>query len=111
MMAIALECAFLYIDDIIVIGCTKAYHVKNLKEVFKKLKSCDLKLDPEKRNFFCADVTFFGHHVSAEGIQPDKSTYTAVENYPIPRNTDEVHEYHNSQILTNLSFCVQTRPK
>ena len=67
------------------------------KYIFKKLKSCNLKLNPEKCNFLWSDVTFLGHHVSAEGIQPDKSKYTAIENYPIPRNADEVRRF--------VAFC------
>lgn len=48
MMTIALsglplECAFLYIDDIIVIGCTMEHHLKNLENVFEKLRNFNLK--------------------------------------------------------------------
>lgn len=102
MMAIALsglplECAFLYIDDIIVVGCSIEHHFKNLEKVFEKLKFYNLKLNPAKCNFFCADVTFLGHHISAEGIQPDKSKYSVIENYPTPNNADEVRRF--------VAFC------
>lgn len=102
MIAIALsglplECAFLYIDDIIVIGCTIKHHLKNLQEVFKKLRFYNLKLNPAKCNFFCSDVTYLGHHISAEGIQPDKSKYSVISNYPTPKNADEVRRF--------VAFC------
>lgn len=69
MMTIALsglppECAFLYIDDIIVIGCSVKHHLQNLENVFKKLQHFNLKLNLDKCNFFCVDVTFLGHHIS-----------------------------------------------
>lgn len=102
MMTIALsglplECAFLYIDDIIVIGCTIEHHLKNLEHVFEKLRYYNLKLNPSKCNFFCADVTFLGHHISADGIQPDKSKYSVISKYPTPKNADEVRRF--------VAFC------
>lgn len=98
MMAIALsglppECAFLYIDDIIVIGCSINHHLTNLETVFKALQKYNLKLNPSKCNFFCPDVTYLGHHISNQGIQPDKSKYSTILNYPEPQNADDVQRF------------------
>ena len=89
------ECAFLYIDDIIVMGCSINHHLKNL--VFEKLRQHGLKLNPSKCNFFGSDVTYLGHHISEEGIQPDKTKYSVIENYPVPTNSDEVRRF--------VAFC------
>lgn len=102
MMTIALsglppECAFLYIDDIIVIGCSINHHLTNLEQVFKQLEKYNLKLNPSKCNFFCSDVTYLGHHISSLGIQPDKSKYNVILNYPIPKNVDDVRRF--------VAFC------
>lgn len=102
MMTIALsglppECAFLYIDDIIVIGCSINHHLINLEHVFKQLAKYNLKLNPSKCNFFCSDVTYLGHHISSMGIQPDKSKYQAIQNYPTPKNADDVRRF--------VAFC------
>lgn len=98
MMTIALsglppECAFLYIDDIIVIGCSVNHHLTNLETVFKALQKFNLKLNPSKCNFFCPDVTYLGHHISCEGIQPDKNKYATILNFPVPTNADEVRRF------------------
>lgn len=102
MMTIALsglppECAFLYIDDIIVMGCSVNHHLKNLESVFAKLRQHNLKLNPAKCNFFRPDVTYLGHHISEKGIQPDKSKFSAIEKYPIPNNTEDVRRF--------VAFC------
>lgn len=102
MMTIALsglppECAFLYIDDIIVVGCSVNHHLDNLEKVFQKLRNYNLKLNPAKCRFFCADVTYLGHHISAQGIQPDKSKYSSISNYPQPQNVDDVRRF--------VAFC------
>lgn len=62
MMSIALsglspECAFLYIDDVIVVGCSIEHHLKNLRNVFECFRQRNLKLNPSKCNFFKAEVT------------------------------------------------------
>jgi len=40
--------AFAYQDDIIVIGHTLEEHKRNLREVFRRLKEANLRLNPEK---------------------------------------------------------------
>lgn len=91
------EIAFLYIDDIIVIGCSQAHHLKNLKAVFQRLRDKNLKLNPEKCQFFKTEVTYLGHRISAQGIKPDSSKYEAIEHYPIPKNSDDVRRF--------VAFC------
>lgn len=90
MMTIALsglppECAFLYIDDIIV-----NHHFKNLTLVFEKLRQYNLKLNPSKCYFFGSDVTYLEHHISDKGISPGRSKYETINKYPKPSNADEV---------------------
>ena len=89
MMSIALsglppETAFLYIDDIIVLGYSETHHLENLEKVFEKLKERNLKLNPSKCNFFRTEVTFLGHKVTAKGILPDDSMIGAVKDMPVP---------------------------
>lgn len=102
MMTIALSglppnIAFLYIDDIIVVGCSINHHIANLEKVFQNLRKHNLKLNPSKCIFFCADVTYLGHHISEQGIQPDKSKYSSILNYPEPKSSDDVRRF--------VAFC------
>lgn len=43
--------AFIYMDDIIVIGCSIDHHLSNLEDVFKTYRKYNLKLNPENVNF------------------------------------------------------------
>lgn len=102
MMTIALagltpECAFVYVDDIVVIGCSENHHLRNLRLVFEKLRQYNLKLNPEKCFFFKQDVTYLGHKITDKGILPDDSKYDIIKKYPIPKNADEVRRY--------VAFC------
>ena len=42
------ECAFLYIDDIIITGCSVTHHLKNIENVFERFRKVNLKLNPTK---------------------------------------------------------------
>ena len=79
---LALNKAFLYVDDIIIIGCR--HHLKNLRDVFSILRKCNLKVNPYKYKFFRPDVTFLGHKCTANGLLPDDTKVYVVKNYPIP---------------------------
>jgi Reverse transcriptase (RNA-dependent DNA polymerase)/RNase H-like domain found in reverse transcriptase/Integrase zinc binding domain/Retroviral aspartyl protease len=102
MMAIAMaglppETSFLYIDDLVVTGCSEEHHLKNLKLVFSKLRERNLKLNPSKCLFMQTSVTYLGHLISGDGIQPDPTKFESIKNYPKPVNADEVRRF--------VAFC------
>lgn len=87
------EKAFLYIDDMIVIGRTEREHFKNLEAVFKILRERNLKLNAEKCKFFQPEVTFLGHKCTADGILPDDTKIKSMNNYPQPHDKDSVKRF------------------
>lgn len=91
------EKAFLYMDDIIVIGCSKQHHLQNLKNVFETCRKYNLKLNPEKCTFFQNQVTYLGHKITDNGILPDDSKYEVINKYPVPTNADAVKRF--------IAFC------
>lgn len=98
MMAIAFsglppDRMFVYIDDIIVIGCSEEHHLRNLELVFQTCRKRNLKLNPEKSQFFKTQVNFLGHICSEKGISPDFSKIRSVRDYPVPTNKDEVRRF------------------
>jgi hypothetical protein len=102
MMAIAMagltpESAFLYVDDLVVFGCSQQHHNSNLIKVFERLENYNLKLNPKKCQFMQSSVTYLGHFISSEGIRPDPSKFSAVKNYPKPENADDTRRF--------IAFC------
>lgn len=87
------EQAFLYMDDIIVVGNSDKNHLENLENVFKTCRKYNLKLNPDKCNFFRHEVTFLGHTCTQNGLLPDKSKMNAIKNYPKPLDKDEVKRF------------------
>ena len=58
------ECAFIYIDDIVVIGCSVDHHITNLRKIFERLRFYNLKLNANKCRFFRTEVTYLGHKIT-----------------------------------------------
>ena len=58
----------LYIDDIIVHGKTEDEFVDNLRQVFTRLKTKGLVVNPEKCFIGMTEVEFVGHTINSEGL-------------------------------------------
>ena len=82
-----------YLDDLIVHGSTFEEMVKNLEQVFRKLDSAGLKLNPKKCNLFQRQVSYLGHTVSAKGVSTDPAKIEVVTQWPRPQNKKEVRSF------------------
>ena len=91
------EQAYLYMDDLVVLGCSEKHMLSNLTNVFELCRKHDLKLDPEKCSFFMNEVTYLGHKCTDKGILPDDSKYSAIKNYPTPTDADSAKRF--------VAFC------
>lgn len=89
--------AFVYMDDLIVLGCSVNHHLENLKKVFQTCRKYNLKLNPEKCLFFRKDVTYLGHKITDNGILPDESKYDVIYKYPVPDSPEAVKRF--------VAFC------
>ena len=86
-----------YLDDVVVFGESQEACMKNLQEVFNRLRSYNLKLKPKKCKFFRQTVEYLGRIVTPEGISADPGKIEAVMNWPVPRDSKEVRSF--------LGFC------
>lgn len=87
-----------YLDDIIIFSPTFPHGmVENLREVFSRFRTANLKVNPAKCNFFSKSVTYLGHVISAEGITTDPEKISAVIDWPIPQTKKQVRGF--------LGFC------
>lgn len=97
MSGLTFEKCFIYLDDLVVFGRNFEIHKKNLLDVFERLRKVNLKLNPNKCQFFKTELLYLGHIVSAEGVFPDPKKIEAIRKYPIPTNSDEVRRF--------VAFC------
>ena len=60
-----------YLDDILVYSKTPKDHLKNLREVFKILKTQKFFCRLHKCHFNDTEMKYLGHLISADGVRPD----------------------------------------
>jgi transposase InsO family protein len=87
------DVCLVYIDDIIVMGRTFGEHMRNLAQVFQRLRFAGLKLKPTKCQLFQKKVSFLGHVVSSRGIEPDPSKVSCIVEWPEPKCLTEMRSF------------------
>lgn len=88
-----------YLDDIIVPGCTFQDHLMRLDGVLEKLQQANLKVKPSKCNLISTQVHYLGHVISAEGVMLDPSKVEAVREWPVLKNQTEVQSIKSRLIV------------
>jgi RNase H-like domain found in reverse transcriptase/Reverse transcriptase (RNA-dependent DNA polymerase)/Integrase core domain/Integrase zinc binding domain/PHD-finger/C-5 cytosine-specific DNA methylase len=92
--------AFAYIDDLIIVSETWEEHVRHVKQVLHMLKSCNLKIHPEKSVFATDIVEYLGHNIiGSHGIAMNESKVEAIKALPEPKNVPDLRS-----ILGFLSY-------
>ena len=54
----------IYLDDVIIFGCTEEEHLEHLHIVFVRFREFNLKLKPSKCSFFQLEIVYLAHHIS-----------------------------------------------
>jgi hypothetical protein len=82
-----------FVDDLNVHSKSWGEHLQHLDEVLCKLREVNLKLNLSKCCFATKMISFLGHMVSKEGIQPDPGKIEVVLHFPTPRNVTNVKSF------------------
>ncbi|CAC5385628.1 Retrovirus-related Pol polyprotein from transposon 297,Retrovirus-related Pol polyprotein from transposon opus,Retrovirus-related Pol polyprotein from transposon 17.6 [Mytilus coruscus] len=82
-----------YLDDVIIFSKSFEEHMKNLKEVFQRLKAANLKLNPKKCNFLKTEFKFLGHIDSESGVATDTNKIQSVKDWPVPKSIKDVRSF------------------
>ena len=93
LVGLPVSVALVYLDDILVPGCTFSQELANRGQVFEQLRKAKLKLSPKKCVLFQRKVNYLGHIVSEEGISPDPGKVAAVKSWPKPTTVTEVKSF------------------
>ncbi|CAB4031903.1 Hypothetical predicted protein, partial [Paramuricea clavata] len=106
-----LEFVFVFIDDILVFSTTPDQHRHHLRQLFQRLEHYGLVINPKKCELGRAQLSFLGHHVSAQGISPLSSRIQAVAEFPQPVDKKKLHPLHKLLSSTNFIWspeCEET---
>ena len=83
----------IYLDNMVVFSKTEEDHLTHFRAVFEHLAKADLHLKPMKCELFQKQITYMGHLVSEEGIQPNLKGIKAVKNWPQPTTVTKVRQF------------------
>jgi len=75
---------FVFLDDDVIYANSLVDHDRKLRDVFKRLRKYNIKLQPDKCEFLRKEVTFLGHKISERGVEPDTCKVDAVKYFPTP---------------------------
>jgi hypothetical protein len=50
-------------------------------------------MNPKKCSFFLLELDFWGHHISAHGVEAHSSKVDKILNWPAPKNATDVRSF------------------
>ena len=89
-------------DDICVISKTFQGHLENLQDTFAALRKNGLHIKDSKCSFATEEITFLGHKVAREGVEPLHSKVEVVQKWLAPTKVSEfkgIYFYSNATFL------------
>ena len=82
-----------YVDDIIIWSPSEKQHRLDVRTVLQRLRDEGLSINVEKCEFDVQETRYLGHILSTSGIRPDPRKVQALLDWPVPRTTQEVHQF------------------
>ena len=82
-----------YLDDIIIFSPSFETQLERLDLVFKPIRDGNLKLQPEKCQFFKRQIKYLGWMVNEDGTKPDPDKVRAISNYSVPTSVKELKRF------------------
>ena len=83
----------MYLDDIIVFAKDFDTHLRQLNEVFQRLRENNLVLKPKKCELLRMEVAYLRYIVSKEGVIPQADKVAKVRNFPPPTTKKAVRAF------------------
>ena len=69
-------------------------HRQDVQTVLQRLQDEGLSINIGKYEFDVKETRYLGHILSTSGIRPDPRKVQALLDWPVPRTTKEVHQFH-----------------
>jgi hypothetical protein len=70
-----------------------ADHDRKLRNVFRRLRRNNLKLQPDKCELQRKEVAFLGHKISENGVEPDNRKVEATQKFPRPNTVRQLKSF------------------
>jgi hypothetical protein len=99
------------IDDILIHGKTREEHDDRLCRALLRIHNSRLKLNHDKCEFHTAEIEYFGHSISSEGIQPSSSRVDSIKQMDTPTNLTKLRRFigminYLGRFIPELAFVI-----
>ena len=84
---------YAYINDLLVASDDMEAHEQHLRELFDRLASFGVVINPAKCEFGVGSLDFLGHHLDHDGIRPLASKVEAIRVFPVPKSLRKLREF------------------
>ena len=78
------------IDNILIVTSSLEEHTQVLSEVFDRLEQFNVRLNPNKCEFYKGEVKYLGHRLNADGVQPLLSKVETIQKARRPENVSVI---------------------
>lgn len=85
-----IEGVSVFLDDVSVIGPTKAIHSERVETVFQRFQESGFRLEKNKCTYFHDSVINLGHIISNDGLQMSAKKVEAIVKVPDLTNVTEL---------------------
>ncbi len=82
-----------YIDDVLIHSRTHPEHLAHLLAAIDRVRSANLRLNPEKCIFGAAQVQYLGQTISGQGVQPGLDKTSALKDVAPPANVKQLKSF------------------
>jgi hypothetical protein len=82
-----------YIDDILIFSKNYDEHIQHIKQILRVLHEQGLKLNANKCSFAKKEVTYLGHTISNNKVQPINDNLIAIKNFPTPKTKKQIRQF------------------
>ena len=98
----------IYLDDVLVAGCTLDEHRNRLAEVLQRLENSGMRLNKQKCFLLRPSIGHLGQVVDEEGIRPTEEKVKAIKEAPAPPNVTQLRSFlglinYYNKFLPNLA--------
>ena len=80
-------------DDILVYGKDEEEHDDHVEEVLKRCRERNIRLGPDKCQFNCTELVYYGYVLSGDGMRPDPEKVQSLKNAEQPENKSELRSF------------------
>lgn len=100
-----------YMDDLFLESDTVEQMIELVEKVFQRLTKHNLKISPEKLDFYKFSVVFLGHEVSEQGLKPHHDKTKAIASMKAPKNIREIQSFAiRDAIYNSPTFTYRNQP-